>query len=245
MYIYSKQREPTKKRIFQAWSSLSRSTFDKSGVTPTTSQGCRKVWKSGGRRVVTWGSKIRGGGQNLGGRTYTPPPAPPVSYTPTTCCRRSNCWRRKWNKFFFFRILTLALQTYSARFRTGFSSCGVLSQIDLAQISFLSNRWRRIYHQRKPPFLIYVCKRWKILGGIHKLRWQVFGFFLTLHWHFLHYKCWQKVNIFGLLTSSCQRSLWTTPYCKMHLSNRERKAIHKNPLSIVDFELSEGYVSLS
>ena len=101
MYIYSKQREPTKKRIFQAWSSLSRSTFDKSGVTPTTSQGCRKVWKSGGRRVVTWGSKIRGGGQNLGGRTYTPPPAPPVSYTPTTCCRRSNCWRRKWNKFFF------------------------------------------------------------------------------------------------------------------------------------------------
>ena len=60
--------------------------------------------------------------------------------------------------FFFFRILTLALQTYSARFRTGFSSCGVLSQIDLAQISSLSpneGTWifvSWIYHQKKASY---------------------------------------------------------------------------------------------
>ena len=163
-----------------------------------------KIW---GEASCNMGVKNqgRGGGQNLGGRTYTPPPAPPVSYTPTTCCRRSNCWRRKWNKFFFFRILTLALQTYSARFRTGFSSCGVLSQIDLAQISFLSHRWRRIYHQRKPPFLIYVCKRWKILGGNYQPIYvdKFLGFLdhlPPLRWHVLPYNRWQKVNICGLLT---------------------------------------------
>ena len=37
------------------------------------------------------------------------------------------------------------------------------------------------------------------LGAVHKLS-QDFGFFwppTSLHWHFLWYKCWQKVDIFG------------------------------------------------
>ena len=54
------------------------------------------------------------------------------------------------------------------------------------------------------------------LGCVHKLRRQDFGFFwppTPLRWHFLWYECWQKWTFLDHLpTSSCKRSLWTTPY---------------------------------
>ena len=42
-------------------------------------------------------------------------------------------------------------------------------------------------------------------GGIHKLHWKIWAFFdhlPPLRWDILLYKCWQKVNIFGLPTST-------------------------------------------
>ena len=44
---------------------------------------------------------------------------------------------------------------------------------------------------------------WNNSGVVHKLCWQDFGFLwppTPLRWHFLHYECWQKANIFGLPT---------------------------------------------
>ena len=66
------------------------------------------------------------------------------------------------------------------------------SNRQLAQIIFLSHRWRRIYHQRKPPFLINVCKRWKILGGNSQTTLTSFWVFLTTYPHY--------VDMFYLIT---------------------------------------------
>ena len=58
----------------------------------------------------------------------------------------------------------------------------------------------------------------RTLASVHRGRSQTtltsFCLFLITYppcWHFLPYKRWQKVDIFGP-TTSCKRSLWTTPY---------------------------------
>ena len=65
-----------------------------------------------------------------------------------------------------------------------------------------------------------------ILGVVHKLRWQDFGFFwppIPLRWHFLPYERWQKVEIFGPPTpSSCKRSLWMAPMAEKPRASRKR-----------------------
>ena len=86
-------------------------------------------------------------------------------------------------------------------------------------------------------FTNYVDKFLGFLDHLPPLRWHVLFYLITV----------DKKSTFVdyLPTSSCQRSLWTTPYCKMHLSNGERNAIHKNPTLSSILRRVRGNVSLS
>ena len=135
-----------------------------------------------------------------------------------------------WNKPTFFKVRKFQNQIFFVSFprktNDSFTDFCLMSGSKMGQIKKIKALHYIKYHLISIIICLYCfdSTHFRDLGRINflgfsrgrsqtmSIRFWLFWQSTYLHWHFLPYECWQKVDIFGLLPpSSCKCNFWTTP----------------------------------